>query len=410
MNLSKQEKKYLWIIGGIIAGLFYMEYSRPTPINWTPTFSKADKVPYGGELLYKVLPHLFEAQALTPNRVTFYERHRDGTLDDFSALIMINNELSFTEDEGEVLADWVKAGGTLFVASTAINNFGDSLFAAPKKSSLTPWAPRVTTGLDSSDRHQFANPILQKEGGFIFRNGSNEHYFSNLLKEKHTVLAYDSDKLANFIKIEMGQGAIYWHANPLLFTNYNLMLHDNYEYLARAFSYIDKDEIVLWDEYYKVGRVGADTKLRVILTRPSLAWAWFIALGSMFTFIIFNMKRKQRALPIIAPPENTTVEFAETIGRLYLQHKDHQGIVQKMQRHFKDHVKRNLYVSLDNMDSKEEIQRLADKSGLDYDWIFSLFKEFNTAADTANPSDQMLKRLYLKTEQFYKTTRIEKIG
>ena len=410
MNLSKQEKKYLGVIAVIVVGLFLMEYNRPQPINWSKTFSKSDKIPYGGELIYQLLPSLFDSGQFDYSRRTFYELREKGELSQYSAIIMINDELSFNDTEGAILAEWVKEGGTLFMAASALKNFGDSLHAEPQLPPYFSWTPTVTAGLDSGNVHHFANPGLYTEEGFIFRNGAAKHSFGNLDRDKHTVLAYDGDEMPTFIHTRLGNGEIYWHCNPLLFTNYNILLRNNHEYIAKSFSYLQLQQKILWDEYYKIGRVGSSTPLRVVLREPSLSWAWFVTLGSILAFVVFNVKRRQRVVPIVRSPENTTTEFAETIGRLYLQHRDHQGLAKKIQAHFKDYVRRKLYISLGNLTSDEEANRLAEKSGIDADWIKGLFKQFRVITGTRNPSDQMLVRLYNDVEQFYQATGIRKEG
>ena len=92
---------------------------------------------------------------------------------------------------------------------------------------------------------------------------------------------------------------------------------------------------------------------------------------------VFNFQRKtvdfsqpsyQRIIPIIKKPENTTVEFAQSISSLYFQDGDCVDLVRKKITYFLDHI-RNTY----NIDTQEInssfIEKLYNKSGKDKELI-----------------------------------------
>ncbi len=412
MNFSSQERKYLGIIGAIILGLFLMEYNRPKPINWQKTFSKTDKIPYGGIVLYELLPELFEGQEVVPNRKTFYEWEEQGELSDISSIILINDRVNFSEYEGEVLSEWVRNGGKMFIAASEFPGLVDSLGIDISGGFFFPFFnEQKKDGLDSADIHNFTNPALKSNEGFLFKYGTADHYFTNFESEYPiTVLAMNGVDRPTFIKVEYGGGEIYWNANPLLFTNYTALLGQNHQYIAGAMSYLPPDGKVLWDEYYKVGRTGSRSQLRVVLSKPSLAWGWYLSLIAIAVFIMFNVKRRQRVIPIVEPPRNTTIEFTDTVGRLYLEYRDHSGLARKMKSHFKDHIRRQLYLQLDELQTPEEAKKLAEKAGLDYDWIKRLFRLFQAVIDSPKPTDQQLIDLQKGVEYFYAEVGIKRIG
>ena len=50
-------------------------------------------------------------------------------------------------------------------------------------------------------------------------------------------------------------------------------------------------------------------------------------------------KRKQRIIPVITPLKNTSLEFVETIGRLYYQKGTRSGIAHKKIIFFLDFIR-----------------------------------------------------------------------
>src|SRR5690606_31789453 len=95
---------------------------------------------------------------------------------------------------------------------------------------------------------------------------------------------------------------------------------------------------LVWDEFYKTGRMEARTPVRYLLSQPPLRWAWFLSLLLVVLFILVHARREQRAIPIVLPPANTTRELAHTIGRMHWHQGDHAALARSMIVSFKDEV------------------------------------------------------------------------
>jgi hypothetical protein len=107
------------------------------------------------------------------------------------------------------------------------------------------------------------------------------------------------------------------------------MLHDSTAYLAERCLTRLPSENVYWTEYYYRGRQEAASMLRYILMAEPLRWAYYTTIGAGFLYMLFAARRRQRAIPVIKPPANTTLEFVQTIGNLYFQTGDHKRIAEK---------------------------------------------------------------------------------
>src|SRR4030095_15629147 len=114
-----------------------------------------------------------------------------------------------------------------------------------------------------------------------------------------TVLGYqgeDKKKYANFIKVPYKEGNFFIHLQPVAFTNYHLLKDNHDEYAQKVLAYLPKGQIY-WAVKDQDGLLASGSPLRYVLSQPALRWAWYLFLGGMLIFMIFNAKRRQRIIP-----------------------------------------------------------------------------------------------------------------
>ena len=66
--------------------------------------------------------------------------------------------------------------------------------------------------------------------------------------------------------------------------------------------------------------------------------------------MVFEMKRKQRIIPVINPLANTTLEFVGTIGDLYYQSAEHKNIAEKRIHFLMDQIRAKYWINTDKLD------------------------------------------------------------
>ena len=71
--MSKTLKAYIALLLMIFLWIVYLEFSRPNPIDWTPTYNETHKIPYGTFVFYEELEQLFPESEIENIRVTPYE-------------------------------------------------------------------------------------------------------------------------------------------------------------------------------------------------------------------------------------------------------------------------------------------------------------------------------------------------
>jgi hypothetical protein len=190
---------------------------------------------------------------------------------------------------------------------------------------------------------------------------------------------------------------------PLAYTNYNMLYQQNAQYISKTLSYLPLQH-TYWHEYYKDFKTEPQTPLRYIISQPALKWALYLSLGALVLFIAFEAKRKQRIIPVIKPLTNTTLEFTETVGRLYFQYKDHKNIADKKITYFLDYLRTHFYVKTIEIDDSL-YSKLADKTGIDKIEITKLFELITMISNKRNVSEEDLLTLNSQIEQFQRKSK-----
>ncbi len=65
---------YLLGIALLFAGYITLEYNRPKPLDWTPTYANKDKIPYGTYVLFDQLPRLLGTDSVEAVRLPVYSQ------------------------------------------------------------------------------------------------------------------------------------------------------------------------------------------------------------------------------------------------------------------------------------------------------------------------------------------------
>ncbi len=72
---------YLLGIGLLFAGYVALEYHRPQPLDWRPTYANKDKIPYGTFVLFDQLPRLLGTDSVAAVRLPAYSQLTGAPLD-----------------------------------------------------------------------------------------------------------------------------------------------------------------------------------------------------------------------------------------------------------------------------------------------------------------------------------------
>lgn len=392
--LDKRSKRVLWIFGLTLLLILITEIVRPKPIDWRPSYTSVDKIPFGSFVFFEEATSLFKDSEIENIDKDPYSFLVDSTYNKNSAYIFINEELNFDKRQTQILLKYVEKGNTVFISSRSYGNILQDTLKINLHTSYSVLEEEVTP--------TFFSPSLKEKQLPKFKKGIFKTSFTAIDTLKTKALGYydsNKDKLddLNFIKVKYGNGAFLLHTLPEAFTNYYL-LKNNEQYAANLISYIEAEHIYL-DEYLKSGRKIVTSPMRFVLNQEPLTWAYYVLICGLIIFVLFKGKREQRIVEVIEPLENTSVEFTKTIADLYFQHKDYSDIIAKKIKYFSETLRAKYFLSTNDI-TEDLIKKLALKSGNTLEDTQKLMHLIKNLKATTVHSESDLLALNKQIEEF----------
>ncbi len=394
-------KYFLPLIGGMLL-LIILEINTPKPLNWQPTLSMSDKIPYGSYLVFDLLNEIFPEQSIRVNNQPLFESLKSDTEQPHN-YIFVTDEFELDEIETNKLLASVETGNHVFIAAARFRGALADSFHLETSFTFSPGIDTTGFYLSDSVSLNFSNPNLSSPQNYIYRRQTVNSYFSRFDTLHATVLGINNLRQVNFIRIEVGEGALFFSSVPLAFTNYNVLFRNNYEYIAKSFSYLPVLP-TYWDEYYKWGRRVASSPLRYILSQPALKYAYITMMIGVVLFFIFKGRRRQRIIPVLTPLRNTTVDFVQTVSRLYLQHRNYKKLADKLIRFFLENLRNRFFVKTGEFNDAF-YEKLARKSGVPRQDIEELFSRIQWARSREHLGEKDLLNLHREIERFQRAVK-----
>lgn len=367
------------------------------------SYSKNDKNPFGGYVFFKQATQLFKNNDIRVRK----DKLETSLLhfEDTGALYINVSKNYFVGEQGvHAMKSFVEKGNNMFIVS---ENF-DSSFLDFLGITITPKSAFMVledmqyTSVRLNTVH-FFDSTRYAYFYFPFKNN-----FTTIADSAIKILGVNENGKPNFLVVFYGRGRFFIHCEPRAFSNYFLLQRNNYNYLQQALSFVPAEpEHVIWDDFYnKRYRAPSDkdnkTGLAVLLQFPAMAWAFGLLIALLLLYLFFGSKRRQRVIEELPPNVNTSVAFAETVSRLYLQKKDNKGIADKMITYFFEHI-RNQYFLNTSQVNDSFLHTLSRKSNMPFMDTEKLFAHIQRIQESYAISDQELLLLNQQIESFYKT-------
>ncbi len=390
---------YIFAIFLLLSVLIYVESTKKKPVDWRISYSNKDKIPYGSFLPYEFLNDIFVGQKVEKVTQTVYQQALITPIVGENVNYLFVSELfSPTNEDARMLFDFVENGGNVFAAAEMFEgDFGTKL-------GLRTASHISFSGRDSIQLN-FTSKNLKAQKNYLYKNNSVNHYFVDFDKAKTTILATNQHNEPVYMSIKYGKGHFWVSSSPIAFTNYNIVSRNNAEFVSKSLSFLP-NQPTFWDEYYKYSKYDPITQkdsslLRVIKSKESIEWAFNVFIIATLLLIFFMAKRKQRPIPIIIPPKNTTLEFADTIGVLYFQNSDHKNLALKKINFLFSYIRTKLSININeaNLDYAEKIAQKAAKTKDEVEKLFLLIQEIQRYGQI---SDSQLISLNTQIKAFKK--------
>lgn len=425
-------KRSLYIIFGTVAVailVFIILFVFKTPeekekqkeqVDWKQDFKNTSRQPYGTYLFYEILKHNTKSFGTVKGDPAgiLKLKSKDGVRD---LLIVFENDFeNYDYDTWDYLVDFINGGNNVLLIETfdpyKIEKYYDetaTVSSREKKKETTHFINDKTEyefeylNNFEPESHNWTYFTLKKEmeyevgkdGLYQIANSEevNELYFHELNELKQPIFA-------EFI---YEGGSVYFYRNPVAFTNLYLINEHYVEHLEKVLSKLKYDNIIYNIPDAKPKEKKKKPKvspLQFILSNPSLTWAYVVTLVGIALFFIFNLKRKQKAVPILPPKQNTTLEYVDAISKVYYQkHSNHNLVVHK-NRIFTTFIRSRYHINL-NKDINAYAQSIAIRSGLEKEEILGILKRLEQYQKQQTVSDEQLIELHKKIDSFYKNCK-----
>lgn len=378
------------------------------------TLRRQDKIPYGTFVAYRNLGYLF------PQADISVDNNEPGLWDSLSnyeskqALIVVAGRFSADEQEMKKMLSFIRNGNDVFVSARYISAAADEYLGC--NSSSFDYYDHSVDEMEKNTSLSLAATLFGKKSIYSYPGRSFNSYFSSIDTATTEVLGYDKYGRINFIHLRAGEGNLYVHMEPLAFSNYFILHGNNTGYYEKALSLISPEVTkVVWDEYYLhkkdynepprkkkswfsvlMGMKNEDGK------KPFAAAFWLL-IGLLVLYVLMEMRRRQRAIPVVTRPRNDSLDFVKTIGRLYYDKGDHKNLCRKMSAYFLEHVRNSYKLATGTLDDAF-VQNLQYKSGAGETTIREIVSFIQHLDDADAISPVQLKHFYKQLETFYSTT------
>lgn len=380
----------LYLIAASLLLLVYVviQYNKPKALSWSPTLYYGDKIPFGTYVLYDRLNDMFPGAAITNTNKSIYAEF-DEQLKPGNYIIIARRIVVTKEDFGRLIK-YISAGNTVFMSTF---NWSGKLSEELK----------IETGVEGTDERKlinFTNPSLRQLKDYSFSNDISSQYFSQFDTTRATVISRNTAGDANYISYKFGKGTLLLCANPELFTNFSLLTPQGADYAQRALSYLPAKQNIYWDEYQNHDIITDGSPVRVFLNNPSLQWAYYLSLLLLFIYILFEMKRRQRVIPVVEPLKNSTVDFINVVGRVYYEKRDNADIAYKKVLYLLNHLREKYQLKTNKLDN-EFIEALVNKTGVAPSLASELVNYISYLDQQTKVNDHELIVLNQLIEKFY---------
>lgn len=371
------KERWIYIFLGVMFLLYVLiQYYSPMPRVWSPTYELKDKEPYGAFILGERLSDLFAGEVTFSNNTLFQEKDRHGNV------LILTEKFAPSETDLSALHERLDQGYSVLIAATQ--------FSERMQDSLK---------LRTTVKGQRLIPIYSDTLDVTF-NHQRHGYSAALVYGEFTGLGKGWETLAKagrplLIRKHIGKGQLILCSTPLLFSNYGLL--QNSAFAAYALSQLDESS-VHYTQYYHVGRQESTSPFRYVLTERALTWALYLTLATLICFLIINSRRKQRPIPVITPPENTTVHFIKTMGALFFRERKHVKAAQKLAAYFFLELQKRYFVK--PAFTEKYYQFITSKTGLDKAEVIRTFEQIEALPNTTHMASEDLRNFQDRLRKF----------
>ena len=436
------QKNYITalVLVTLLVGTIFYVVNRTKSYEWDVNLREDSYQPYDLGFFRDVLSKTFKDDFELIKKSAQFDLAADSG---YGTMVYVEDGIKLSEDHIEKLLGFIERGNTAFFSSDIIpENLIEEItgvdfevtyseIIAPKQESKTNSFSFANSQIDVSnsdkddeeshnlylvdsvaqvkfldqDTINYTFKFIQKDSleEFTWHGLDNVIFNDYNTEEDFTPISVLNDSLIYYFSMNYGEGALYVHLNPILFSNIYFKETSGFNYANRILEDFNEGHVYYNQHYSSLisGNSGNSTSpLTFILKHKSLKWTFYTILIFSLLYVLFSFKRRLPIIPYFNSPKNTSVNYVKALSSFYLSAKDHTVLAEEMMANFR-HYLRNKYRLNTTLKKEELIPLIAKNSGITEVDVFAIFdKEFkiNFGDDSKSKG---LTGLYKALESFY---------
>jgi hypothetical protein len=383
----KSDKTLKYGIGGLVLLIFALAWLTSPETPALETWHQADKDAFGGYVLHQLVED-YTGQNMPSVFVPLGEIPAD-SLSDEGNYFLISNTINLSSDDWETIKNRMENGATVVMATNHLDNETERKLGLEFRPILQDGNVSLTLQelmarkirvrfSDLGNLPQTPLDVPLKAANYYLTLQSEQ---DSLMRPR--VIAEIEGKGPVLVDFQMGQGHLLVSSMPLVLSNYFCLNSDSRKLGFAILSYLNPAKENRHFEFYHLGRIESQTKLRVVLGQPSLRIALYLSLLLVAIYMFFGSKRRQRVVPVLVPLKNESLAFLNRLSTLYHENSHHRNLLEKRMEYFKEFVLRKYRIRLTTDPNAFEL--LAKKLNPDPVLLGELNKYYQLAFHKAKP-------------------------
>lgn len=378
--------------------------SQEKETDWSVSMDRNGKEPYGCQIAYQHLNELFPyADIKRGGNIMSYVKSINRKTNNKGGHLIFLISSNFWIDSAGMAAfnEFVENGNVIVLFSEKMSAPLTEYFQLkPMNVSHITNNAHTDSGIVQQISIQYNNELHD----FRFRGNPIRpfHFASDSVQHDtslHAILGYtDIGDSPHILVRHSGNGAFILGSSAIPFTNYFLLQGENRRYYEYLLSWINEDiESIRW--YSKALLLANQEEGNSWLKFPPLFYAFVSILLLFLLYAYFEGKRRQRAIEPWPEKKNASLEFVETIGRLYFNKGDHKNLAEKMIRIFQDFLRQHYQLKPNEWNDDLALQ-IARKSDLPLHECKECISFIDYICHTSQIEEGDIKSLYFFLKKF----------
>jgi hypothetical protein len=357
---KKENRKFTLIFIGLMLIVIAVQYLLPRPTDLSRNYQAKNKSPFGCYAIYNLLNKVY-SQKVNLNNQTLY--NLDQAAGSGNSLLIVNDKVDFNQNDVKYLLNFLRKGNTVMLAAGDFyGGLNDSLHIQTRAVYYSFSQPFDSLVKKPGVEFSFFSSNLRNRK-FSYPQLAIANYFSGFDSSRCKVIAAIDKNKACLIKAAVGSGTLYLMSMPDVFGNYFIAGHQNRSVAYNCLSLL-KNKTLVWDEYYKTFNVNNSSPIKFILDNDALYAAYLLAIFAIVTYMVFEGRRRQRAIPVMVAPGNSTLEFINVISHVYFNSKNHRSIALEKIKYFYESLRKKFNVNTAEI-NEQLYDELFELSGVD---------------------------------------------